>query len=85
MGNVELGGGEITIVEEMEGVVGEARLAFREDQAKCVRKKRAKQVLAASSLFGEVIVDQRQQKLNEHQDAGRITEIAVLKSTKRTK
>ena len=85
LGNVELGGDGVTIIAEMEGVVGEERLAFREEQVQCVRKKRGKQVLAASALFGEVVAGQRRQTLKENQDVGRITEIAVFKSTKRTK
>ena len=42
LGNVELGGGEITIIEEMGGLVGEERMEFREEQVQLVRKRKKK-------------------------------------------
>ena len=34
-----MGGGEIINIEDIDGVVGEERLEFREEQIQCVRKK----------------------------------------------
>ena len=82
MGNVKLGGGDVIIIGDIDGVVGGERLEFREEQAQCVGKKggeEEQQVLAALALLGEVILDQCQSKLKENQDVGLITESEVLK------
>ena len=73
--------GEITIAEEMEGLVGGERMQFREEQVQFVRKKEEeeKHVLAALALFGEIIVGQCQQELKGNQDVNRITELETLK------
>ena len=58
------------------------RLEFREEQVQCARKKgieEEQRVLMALALLGEVILGQRQKRLMENRDAGRITEVAVLK------
>ena len=73
--------GGIINIEDIDGVVGEDRLELREEQVQCLRKKgneEERHVLTALALLGEVISDQCQKKLKENQDAGRITEVAVL-------
>ena len=79
---VELEWGGVIIIDEIDGVVGDGRLEFREEQAQCGRKKgneeEEQHVLAALALLGEVITDQRQVELKENQDADLITDSAVL-------
>ena len=73
-------GGEITIIEAIDGLVG---VEFREDQAQMVKKneeeEEEKQFLSALALFGEIIVGQCQLKLEENQDVNQLTELATLK------
>ena len=79
--------GEITIAEEMEGLVGGERMQFREEQVQFVRKKEEeeKHVLAALALFGEIIADRCQQTLKENQAANRVTDLATLKINEKNK
>ena len=42
MGSVELGGGWVTIIGEMGGIVGEERMEFREEQVQPVRNRKKK-------------------------------------------
>ena len=77
--NVEMGGGEI-IIGDIVGVVGDARLEFREEQVQCLRKKgnaEEQQVLSALAILEEVISDQCQLELKANQDVDLITESAV--------
>ena len=76
-----MGGGGVITIGDIDGVVGDGRLEFREEQAQCVRKKGSEeeqQVLAALAFLEEVISDQCRLKLKENQDADLITEPAVL-------
>ena len=62
---VELGGDEVASIEEIDGVVREERLEYREEQVQFARKKgmgEEHHVLTALALLGEVILDQRQKK-----------------------
>ena len=63
--NVDLEGGEVINIEDVDGVVGGERLEFREEQVQCVRKKgiEEQRVLTALALLEEVILDQRRQKI----------------------
>ena len=71
----------MVIIGDIDGVVGGERLEFREEQVQCVGKKgneEEQHVLAAFALLGEVISDHHQVELKGNQDAGLITESAVL-------
>ena len=68
-------------IGDVDGVVGEERLEFREAQFQFARKKGMwdeQKVPTASPLLEEVISGQRQLKFKENQDANPITEVAVL-------
>ena len=77
-----MGGGEIINIEDIDGVVRDVRLEFREAQVQCVGKNgngEEQHVLTALALLGEVISDHRQVELKENKDAGLITVVAVSK------
>ena len=78
--NVEPGGGEALNVGDFEEVVEAERLDLRGEQVQRERKQGmgGRQVLAAMGLMEEMILDQRQFEFKENQDAGSITEVAVL-------
>ena len=74
--------GGVIAIGDIDGVVVDESLEFREEQVQCVRKKgneeEQQQVLAALAMLGEVILDQRQLKLKENQDGDLITESEVF-------
>ena len=66
--NVDLGGGEDVIAEDIEEVVGDERLELREDPIQMVRKQdknEERNVLMAMALMGEFILDHCQVILRE--------------------
>ena len=85
---VELGGDEVASIEEIDGVVREERLEYREEQVQFARNKgigEEHRVLTALALLEEVISAQLQQNLD-----GINTRVELLKSqfwklTKRAK
>ena len=69
MRNVESGGGEITTIEELEGLVGDECMELGEEQVQMENKngeeeeeEEEKQVLTALALFEAIIVGQCQLK-----------------------
>ena len=75
-------GGEDFIMTYFEEVVGDERLELRGEQIQMVRKQKMndeREVLMAMALMGALILGQLQVKLTDNQDAGAITESAVLK------
>ena len=76
-----MGGCGVITIGDIDGVVGDERLEFREDQVQCVGKKghvEEQQVLAALALLGEAVSDQCQLELKENKAVDLITESAVL-------
>ena len=78
--NVELGGGEITTIEELGGFADDDCMELREEQVQMIKKgeEEEKKVLAALALFGEIVVGQCQAKRKENQDAKQLTETATM-------
>ena len=72
---------ETAIIDDFEGVVEDVRLALREEQVQWAGMKGIgdeNRFLAALALMGEVLSGRRQLELGGNQEAGSITEAAVL-------
>ena len=82
-----MGGSEDIAIGDFEDVVAEERLGLRAEHSPNGeiprwkgQKSRSEECFNGTGSYGEVILDQCQEKLQENQDANSITEMAVLKA-----